>query len=396
MDFSNLDKNQKIQIIDQSTVSTTSNIQSGMDYQGIEWETIMPGLGRKFYRRQRHLRLKPLQSTFKTFPRKEKLPNNSIYNFSKYYRQLPMFIAHFQLRHNLACVSKYDFIHAKPSGFYKFSTLDYSVKNYEYPEEFIPICLSYANGYAVSGGIRGELAIYDLQEEKVRHFGKATDNNQYLNCTKIYNDEGQLKLITGANDWCVRIYSMKYLTEPLFCQKMGAPVNNCSVSPTNMSIIAVCGDQKEIEILDVRTNKVALKLYGHEDDNFASDWHPNGVFLATGSQDLTCRVWDIRKPLEEYHTLQSEIASVSNVKFVAGGQFLVFSEGVDYLSIYDFQKECEVYQRVDAFGDVTGMDVDPEANGTLFFGMRLKDYEGVFEYSLGKRSTKKLLEESFL
>lgn len=399
MDPIALDKTQKVKIIDQSLVSTSGSVQAGMDYQGIEWDVIMPGIGRKFYRRQRDLKFKPYRNgigELKKHSRKQKLPKNSIYDFSKYYRNLPTLVGHFQLRYNLVAISKYDFLHVKQDGIYKFSTLDHDTKDFNYADDFTPVCLGYADGYAVSGGFEGELAVYDLEANKVRFFGKTTEGDHILNCSHIYKEDGQLKILTGANDCYLRMYNIKYFKEPSLSFKFDTAVNNCSVSPANSNIIAVCCDQNETEILDIRLNKVVMKLYGHEDYTFASDWHPNGLFLATGNQDLTCRVWDMRKVSTEYHILPSEVASVSNVKFAAGGQYLIFSEAIDYVSIYDFQKECEVYQKIDVFGEITGMDVTPGDNETLFFGVRLKDYEGVFEYTLKKGSMTKMVEESFI
>jgi WD40 repeat protein len=41
-----------------------------------------------------------------------------------------------------------------------------------------------------------------------------------------------------------------------------------------------------------------MQLGGHRDFSFAAAWHPSGHLLATGNQDSTTRVWDLRSPGE--------------------------------------------------------------------------------------------------
>lgn len=400
MDSKVFDTSRKVQIIDAEATNSVEAKLLGMDRQGIEWKMIMPNTGRAGYRLHRDSSFTPYRSNILApltrHARRAKLPNDAIYSFSKYYRGLVPAVNHFQLRYNIAAVSKYDIIHLEMDGFYKFSSLDHDIRHYTFSESFKPVSLSYLDGYAALAGMHGEMAIYDLKTNKVRHFEKITNENHILNFISIYKEEGKLHILTGANDCFIRIYRMEYLTKPFYEKTLENPVNNCSISPTDTNLVAVCSDQNEVEIIDVRADKTVIKLYGHEDYSFTSDWHPNGLYLATGNQDLTCRVWDIRKYKKELQILQSEIACASNVKFLAGGQYLAFAEGIDFVSIYDFENNCDAYQRIDGFGEISGLTTDSEDNEKLFFGMNLVDYEGVFEYTLKKRSTIKMLEESFL
>jgi WD40 repeat protein len=44
----------------------------------------------------------------------------------------------------------------------------------------------------------------------------------------------------------------------------------------------------------MRSDEVVASLYGHEDFGFSLAWHPNGMMMATGNQDMTCKIWDLR------------------------------------------------------------------------------------------------------
>jgi hypothetical protein len=40
------------------------------------------------------------------------------------------------------------------------------------------------------------------------------------------------------------------------------------------------------------------RLHGHRDFSFAAAWHPGGVLLASGNQDATALLWDVRRTAE--------------------------------------------------------------------------------------------------
>ena len=217
-------------------------------------------------------------------PRKTRLLSDAFYSFSKYYRGLTASVNHFQLRYSIAMVSKYDLIHLEENGFYKFSTLDHDIKHFTFKDGFKPVSLNYAHGYVAMTGMHGQLVIYDLQAEKTRHFETTTLSNDILNHIAMFKNGGDLNLLTGANDSYIRAYKMEYLSKPYYLHKLDSAVNNCSVRPLDGNLIAVCSDQNEVELLDLRANKIVARLYGHEDFSFTSEWHPNGLFLATGNQ----------------------------------------------------------------------------------------------------------------
>lgn len=55
-----------------------------------------------------------------------------------------------------------------------------------------------------------------------------------------------------------------------------------------------------------------MTLEGHVKDILSMDWSPNGHLLASGSNDNTCRIWDIRKRDCTY-TLPAHTSLVSQV-----------------------------------------------------------------------------------
>ena len=48
-------------------------------------------------------------------------------------------------------------------------------------------------------------------------------------------------------------------------------------------------------VWDMRTGRSILTLQGHVQGILTMDFSPNGYHLATGSEDHSCRIWDLRK-----------------------------------------------------------------------------------------------------
>ena len=85
----------------------------------------------------------------------------------------------------------------------------------------------------------------------------------------------------------------------------------CNLPRHCEQMVCVVGDNPNVLLMDPSTGKTSSELSGHLDFSFAAAWHPNGYVLATGNQDTTTRLWDIRYPGSAFATLQGRICAVS-------------------------------------------------------------------------------------
>lgn len=120
-------------------------------------------------------------------------------------------------------------------------------------------------------------------------------------------------------------------------------------------------------------------LKGHLDYSFSSAWHPDGHVLATGNQDTTSRLWDVRNLSRSLATLKGRIGAIRGLKFSSDGRFLAASEAADFVHVYDAEAGYAAAQEIDIFGEIAGVSFSPDAEA-LFVGVADRTYGSLLEF----------------
>ncbi|XP_052200890.1 uncharacterized WD repeat-containing protein C2A9.03 isoform X2 [Diospyros lotus] len=236
------------------------------------------------------------------------------------------------------------------------------------------------NNLLVAGGFQGELICKYLNRPGVAFSTKITaDDNAITNAVDIcHSPNGSMRVMTANNDAQVRVFDADNFS-CLSCFCFPWSVNNTSASPDG-KLLAVLGDSSDCLIADSQSGKVVGSLNGHLDYSFSSAWHPDGRILATGNQDTTCRLWDIRNLSKSMSVLKGRMGAIRAIRFTSDGRFMAMAEPADFVHIFETQGDYGKAQEIDLFGEIAGISFSPDTEA-LFVGVADRTYGSLLEFN---------------
>ncbi|XP_025613096.1 uncharacterized WD repeat-containing protein C2A9.03 isoform X2 [Arachis hypogaea] len=230
----------------------------------------------------------------------------------------------------------------------------------------------------VAGGYHGELVCKNLRHPGVAFCSKITPGNAITNAVDVYrHPSGSLRVVAANNDSQVQMFDAENFAS-VGCFKYDWSVNNTSVSPDGR-LLAILGDSAECLLADANSGKVIGSLKGHLDYSFSSAWHPDGRILATGNQDTTCRLWDIRNLSESVGVLKGRMGAIRALRFTSDGQFLAMAEPADFVHVFDSKSGYVQAQEIDLFGEIAGISFSPDTEA-LFIAIADRTYGSLLEF----------------
>ncbi|KAF7054501.1 hypothetical protein CFC21_062164 [Triticum aestivum] len=371
--------------------------RQGKDMQEIPWERL--NYSRDQYRQMRLKQYKNYQSLARPRDTLEKEcqrgeTRDAFYDFHLNTRHVKPTIVHFQLRNLLWATSKHDVYVTQNYSVMHWSSLlrrGKEVLNVAGPNQDMrggrPLSrvqistMTVKDNLLAAGGFHGELICKYVDQPGVAFCTNLAGNKKSItNAVEIYESpNGSTRVVAANNDCVVRTFDTeKYslLTQFPFAWS----VNNMSVSPDG-KLLAVVGDSSDCLIADSGSGKEIASLRGHADYSFASAWHPDGRVLATGNQDRTCRLWDVRNPSEAFAVLEGRIGAVRGLRFSPDGRFLAAAEPADFVCVYDVAAGYARAQEIDLFGEIAGVSFSPDDGAeALFVGVADRTYGSLLEF----------------
>ncbi|KAK8704773.1 hypothetical protein V6N13_048386 [Hibiscus sabdariffa] len=384
-------------------VTDTSSAQArkGKDIQGIPWERL--NITREKYRLTRLEQYKnyeniPASSGAVDKECKQVEKGGKYYEFFHNTRLVKPTILHFQLRnliwatskHDVYLMSNYSVMHWSPLSCNLSEILNFA--GHVAPTEKHPGSLlegftqtqistiAIKDNFMVAGGFKGELTFKHLDRKGVAFCTRTTyDDNAITNAIEIYDSlRGGINFMTSNNDCSLREYDIERF-QLLNHFRFPWPVNHTSISP-DQRLVTVVGDHLDGLLVDSQNGKTVASVVGHRDYSFASAWHPNGHIFATGNQDKTCRVWDIRNLSMPVATLKGNLGAVRSIRFSSDGQFMVVAEPADFVHVYNTRSGFQKRQEIDFFGEISGVSLSPD-DECLYIGIWDRTYASLLLYN---------------
>ncbi|CAM8979210.1 unnamed protein product [Rhodiola kirilowii] len=382
------------------TDTSALEARNGKDMQGIPWERL--NFSREHYRDSRLKQYKNYESVAhsreglkKEFKHVD--VGSKFYDFQFNTRLVKSTIVHFQLRNLLWATSKHDvYLMQNYSVMHWSSILKRGKEVLKVAKPIVPpqknpgtgqplsrvqiSTMKVLDNLMVAGGFNGELICKYLDRPGVEFCTKVTTSvNAITNAVEAYRDaNGSVRVMTANNDAQITVFD----TEKFSCLNrfnFDWSVNDISVSPDGR-LIAVIGDSTDCLIADSQSGKVVATLKGHLDYSFSSAWHPDGRVLATGNQDTTCRLWDIRNLSQSTDLLKGRMGAIRGLKFSPDGHFMAMAEPADFVHIFDTQSGYTKAQEIDLFGEIAGISFSPDSEA-LFVGVADRTYGSLMEFT---------------
>uniref|UniRef100_A0A7S0RS80 DUF2415 domain-containing protein n=1 Tax=Pyramimonas obovata TaxID=1411642 RepID=A0A7S0RS80_9CHLO len=370
--------------------TTPEQARKGRDIQGIPWHEVR--FTRERYRETR------LLNYHNYVNREDEVDRNVLAKQSKrfkkggqYYafqlntRKVRCTIVHFQLRNLVWATSKHDVYIMHNSTVLHWNAVSRratEVLNLDRPREVGRVQISTMcvhRNLLVAGGFSGELVAKDLNRKELMYSTRIThDDSAITNAVEIFDmPGGGTRVLASNNDSVVRCFDAgTFACLNRFRYQWAV---NYAVPSPDRKLLAVVGDSPEGILADFSTGKSVATLEGHQDFSFAVAWHPDGNLFATGNQDTTTRVWDVRNTKEAITVLQGRMGAVRALRFSPDGKFLAMAEPADFVHLFNLKENCNRCQEIDLFGEVAGISFSPDSEA-FFIGTEDLTYGSLLEF----------------
>ncbi|WOL13934.1 hypothetical protein Cni_G22714 [Canna indica] len=383
-------------------VTDTSSAQArkGKDIQGIPWHNLT--ISREQYRKTRLEQYKNYENVQNSGEESKKdcepiEKGGNYYEFQRNTRSVKSTILHFQLRnlvwarskHDVYLMSHHSVLHWSALNFQKTEIINVAghiAPNEKHPGSLLEgfsqtqvSTLAVRDNLLIAGGFQGELICKYLDRKGISFCCRTThEDNAITNAVEIYNSSsGAVHFMASNNDCGVRDFDLEKFQHGKHF-RFPWPVNHTSLSP-DAKVVVIVGDNRDGLLVDAHTGKTVHHLKGHLDFSFASAWNPDGRTFATGNQDKTCRVWDIRNLSKSVAALRGNLGAIRSIRFTSDGQLMAMAEPADFVHIFDVGSGYKRQQELDFFGEISGISFSPDTE-SLFVGVWDRTYGSLLQY----------------
>ncbi|XP_065217550.1 guanine nucleotide-binding protein subunit beta-5-like [Planococcus citri] len=243
------------------------------------------------------------------------------------------------------------------------STKEFAVST---PFTWVMAC-AYApsNTFIACGGMDNKVTVYPLNHEddsaKKKTVGTHTS---FVSCCIFPNSDQQI--LTGSGDSTFALWDVEtgQLLQSFHGHTSDVMAVDLAPSETGNTFVSGSAD-KTVLIWDMRTGQYVQSFEGHQSDINSVRFHPSGDAVATGSDDATCRLFDLRADKEvAVYSKESIIFGANSVDFSVSGR-LLFAGYNDYtINVWDTLKCLRVSLLFGHENRVSSVRVSPD--GTAF------------------------------
>jgi len=188
------------------------------------------------------------------------------------------------------------------------------------------------------GGLDNICSVYNLRSRDmpIRVFKELNSHTGYLSCCRFLDDKS---IVTSSGDMTCILWDVETSSKKQEFSEHNGDVMSVSVmsDKDNCFISGAC--DATAKLWDIRSGKCTQTFHGHESDINAVQYFPNGMSFGTGSDDASCRLFDIRSDRELMaYTRDDILCGITSVAFSISGRYLFAGYDDFHCNVWDTLK----------------------------------------------------------
>lgn len=180
-----------------------------------------------------------------------------------------------------------------------------------------------SGNFVACGGLDNICSIYSLRtrEGNVRVSRELPGHTGYLSCCRFLDDS---QILTSSGDTTCCLWDIETGQQLTSFQGHTGDVMSLSLCNDGGRTFVSGACDASAKVWDIREGMCKQTFTGHESDINAVAYFPSGVAFGTGSDDATCRLFDIRSDQEIMcYSHDNIICGITSVAFSKSGRLLL-------------------------------------------------------------------------
>jgi len=199
--------------------------------------------------------------------------------------------------------------------------------------------------FVACGGLDNICSVYNLKSKElpIRVSRELNAHTGYLSCCRFINDRS---IVTSSGDMTCILWDIESGSKVVEFADHSGDVMSVSLNPKDANMFVSGGCDMSAKIWDTRQPKCVQTFVGqHENDINSVHFFPNGGAFGTGSDDSTCRLFDLRADRElQVYTNESILCGITSISFSVSGRYLFAGYDDFNVNVWDSLKGARVYQ----------------------------------------------------
>eukprot|EP01117_Protostelium_nocturnum_P000693 TRINITY_DN1082_c0_g1_i1.p1 TRINITY_DN1082_c0_g1~~TRINITY_DN1082_c0_g1_i1.p1 ORF type:complete len:349 (+),score=95.26 TRINITY_DN1082_c0_g1_i1:331-1377(+) len=200
--------------------------------------------------------------------------------------------------------------------------------------------------FVACGGLDNICSIYSLKSNRdkdapVRVSKELNAHTGYISCCRFIDEK---HILTSSGDTNSILWDIETGAKQAEFVGHSGDVMSLALNPFDKSTFITGACDMNAKLWDIRSHKCSQTFSGHTSDINSVSFFPNGMAFASGSDDTSCRLFDIRADRELMkYTFDNGACGVTAVAFSSSGRYLFAGHDDYFCNVWDSLKGERVF-----------------------------------------------------